>query len=113
MVWLIGLLTPRFGPKVAALISYALVIGVICGLVWWALDSYGDRKFNEGVEANQAQVEKALEQLKTDAAESATKADDKAAERAAEHVEQQAADQEAIDEANRNGTSPLDALFGA
>jgi predicted lipid-binding transport protein (Tim44 family) len=112
MGWLIGLFAPKLGQKMATFVSYLLVILVILGLVYWALDSYGDRKFDEGVKANQAQVDKALEQLKTDAAESATKADDKAAARAEVFVEQQQADKEALDEAQRNGTSPLDALFG-
>src|SRR5688572_30250151 len=113
MGWLIGLLAPRFGQKVATLIAYAAVIGLILFIVWRVVDSYGDRKFNEGAKANQALVDKAFKQLKDDAAASATKADDKAAVRAEVFVEQQTADKEALDAANENGTSPLDALFGA
>jgi hypothetical protein len=112
MNFLIGLFAPKLGKTFASILAYALVIGVILGLGYWALSSYGHRKYNEGVKANQAQVDKAVAKLKADAAASATKADDKAAERAAVAVEQQAADKEAIDEAERNGTSPLDALFG-
>lgn len=90
------------------------IVGVIVliGLFYWALTAYGHRKYQDGVKANQEQVDKALKKLETDAAQSATKADDAAAKRAAENVEQQKADQEALDEAERNGTSPLDALFG-
>jgi hypothetical protein len=113
MTWIIGLLAPKLGQKAATFVAYALLIAIVVGLFYWALDSYGDRKFKDGVAANQAQVDKALAQLKDDAAKSATRADDKAAVRAEEFVEQQQADKEAIDEANRNGTSPLDALFGA
>jgi hypothetical protein len=90
------------------------IVGVliILGLCYWALTAYGHRKYQEGVKANQEQVDKALAQLKADAAKSATKADDAAANRAAVEVENQKADQEALDDAERNGTSPLDALFG-
>lgn len=112
MIWLIGLLTPRLGKTFAPIVAYALVIGIALGLFYWALTSYGHRKFNDGVKANQAQVEAALVQLKKDAAQSATKADDAAVNRAAAEVEHQKADQEKLDEAERNGTSPLDALFG-
>jgi len=113
MNFLIGLLAPKLGQKAATVVSYIIVIGVILGLFYWALTSYGHRKYQEGAAANQAQVDKALKQLKDDAHASATKADDKAAERAAAAVEQQKADKEALDEAERNGTSPLDVLFGA
>jgi hypothetical protein len=112
MGWLIGLLVPKLGKTFAPIVAYLLVIGVVLGLGYWALSSYGHRKFNEGAAANQAQVDKALKKLKVDAAASATKADDAAAKRAAENVEQVTADKEALDEADRNGTSPLDALFG-
>lgn len=112
MVWLIGLLVPRLGKTFGPIVAYLLVIGVALGLFYWALTSYGHRKFNEGVAANQAQVDKALAKLKADAAHSATKADDAAVNRAAVEVEHQKADQEAVNEAERNGTSPLDALFG-
>jgi biopolymer transport protein ExbB/TolQ len=112
MTWLIGLFAPKLGKTFATLLSYFLVIAVVLGLFYWALTAYGHRKFNEGVAANQKQVELALQKLKKDAQASATKADDAAANRAAVEVEQQKADQEAVDEAERNGTSPLDALFG-
>lgn len=112
MGWFIGLLAPKLGQKLATFVAYFLVIAVVIGLFYWALAAFGHRKFQEGVAANQAQVDKALVQLKKDAQVSAAKADDKAAVRAEVFVEQHAADQEAVNEAERNGTSPLDALFG-
>lgn len=112
MVWLIGILSSKLGKTFGPIAAYLLVISVALGLFYWALTSYGHRKFNEGVAANQAQVDAALAQLKKDAAVSATKADDAATSRAAAEIENQKADQEAVDEAERNGTSPLDALFG-
>jgi len=112
MIWLIGLLTPRLGKTFGPIVAYLLVIGVSLGLFYWALTAYGHRKFKEGVAANQAQVDAALKQLKVDAAKSATKADDALANRAAAEVQNQQADQEKVNEAERNGTSPLDALFG-
>lgn len=112
MGWLIGLLEPRLGKTFGPIVAYVLVIGIALGLFYWALTAYGHRKFNEGVAANQAQVDAALVKLKKDAAASATKADDAATNRAAAEVEHQQADQEKVNEAERNGTSPLDALFG-
>jgi hypothetical protein len=88
-----------------------LLLAVFGGLKMW-----GNSKFNagksEGIAETDAKWEAASAKLKEDAAKSATKADDKAAERLAEHVEEMTADQEKVDEAIREGTSPLDALFG-
>lgn len=112
MNFLIGLLAPKLGQRAATVIAYLVVIGVGLGLFYLAIARVKHNAFNAGVAANQAQVDKALAQLKQDARVSATKADDKAAVRAEVFVEQHTADQEALNEAERNGTSPLDALFG-
>lgn len=93
---------------VGPLVLLAVVIG---GLVAWGNSKYraGERA---GVEATDAKWQAASDKLKADAAKSATKADDKAAERLSEHVEDITADQEKVNEAQREGSSPLDALFG-
>jgi hypothetical protein len=80
----------------------------------WQLDRRGQYNKGEkaGIEATDAKWEAASAKLKADAAESATKADDAAVKRLKEHIEQAEEDQEKVDAAKREGTSPLDALFG-
>jgi hypothetical protein len=84
--------------------------------VFGGIKAWGNSKYNAGekagIEATDAKWEAASAKLKEDAAKSATKADDAAVKRLEEHVEQANEDQEKVDEAVRNGTSPLDALFG-
>ena len=89
-----------------------IVVGalLIMAVVMWGNGKYRDGKRDGTYETDQKWLA-ASEQLKKDAAASATKADDRAVKRLEEHVAQAQEDQEALDEANRNGTSPLDALF--
>lgn len=96
----------------AKLIVYVGLPLLVIGLVWWRVDAWGDRRFNQGVEAHRALVAKASEELHRHAEESATQADDAAVERLDEHLQQTAEEQERLDEAARNGSSPLDVLFG-
>jgi hypothetical protein len=83
---------------------------VIAGLLAWGHGKYV-AGHKAGVTETDAKWQKASEQLKRDAAASATRADDAAVKRLEEHVAQAQEDQEKIDEAKRNGTSPLDAIF--
>lgn len=80
----------------------------------WQLDRRGQYNKGEraGIEATDAKWEAASAKLKAQAAQSATKADDAAVKRLEEHVAQANEDQEKVNEAVRNGSSPLDALFG-
>jgi hypothetical protein len=106
---LLGLGVPqRFAKGLATVLTVLLLLGGI----WLALHFYGKHRYDEGVSATDAKWEAAATQLKQDAANSAGKADDNAAERLDNYVQQHASDQEAVNEAERNGTSPLDALFG-
>lgn len=92
--------------KIAAPI--VLVLAVLIGI-----KLYGNSRYHAGVSDTDAKWEEASNKLKAEAAKSATKADDKAAQRLEEFVEQSKEDQEKVDEAVRNGTSPLDELFGS
>lgn len=112
MGWLIGLLAPRLGAIPAKLIAYVGIPLLIAALLWWRLDAWGDRRFDAGVAATEEKHQRAVDQLKAEAALSATRADDLAAKRLEEFEEQSAADKEALDEAKRTGSSPIDALFG-
>lgn len=87
--------------------ALAIIVG---GLMAWGSHKY-HAGYDSGVQATDKKWEDAAAKLKADAAKSATKADDAAANRLAEQVNQMSADQEKVDEAERNGTSPLDALF--
>lgn len=80
--------------------------------LYLALDAYGDSRYRKGVSDTDAKWVEASAKLKAEAAKSATKADDRAAARLEEHVAQATEDQEKVNEAVRNGSSPLDALFG-
>lgn len=88
------------------------IVLLVAGIGIW-----GNSKYNagheDGVEETDAKWQAASDKLKADAAKSATKADDRAVIRLQEHVEDAEETQEAIDAANENGTSPLDALFGS
>jgi hypothetical protein len=93
---------------VGPIVLLALLFGA------WKLDRRSQYNKGEraGIEATDAKWEAASQKLKEQAAASATKADDAAVKRLEEHVEQANADQEKVDAAKREGTSPLDALFG-
>jgi hypothetical protein len=81
-------------------------------LFWLWLDSYGDRRYTEGVSATDAKWEEASQRMRDEAANSATRADDAAANRLATHLNQVAEERNQIDAAAQNGSSPLDVLFG-
>lgn len=98
--------------KVAKWIVTLLAIVLIFGGFWLALHLYGNHRYDEGVSAEDAKWQTAVQKLKDDAAASATKADDNAANRAANFIEEHKQDQEAVNAAKANGSSPLDALFG-
>lgn len=113
MTWLISLLAPRIGLGFARAIVWVGLPLLIIGLVWWRVDAWGDRRFNQGVEAHRAEVRAATEELKASAERSATRADDAAALRVEDHLQQTAEERERLDEAAQNGSSPIDVLFGS
>jgi len=93
---------------VGPIAALALLIG---GVMAWGGHKYHSG-YGDGVSAADAKWVAAGEQLKKDAAKSATKADDAAANRLADHVNEIAADQAAVNQAEKEGRSPLDVLFG-
>jgi hypothetical protein len=102
--------------RIAKLVGYVVIPLVVLGLLWWLIssriDAYGDKRFDAGVANERGKWEEASEKLKLDAEASSTKADDRAAIRLEQHKEQIDEDSKAVDQAVRDGTSPLDALFG-
>jgi type IV secretory pathway VirB6-like protein len=110
---LIGLLVGWGVPqKLAKPLLIVIGVALLFGSVWLSLHLYRKHRYDEGVAATDAKWQAAVDQLKKDAAKSATKADDAAATRTADQIAKHTKDQEAVNEAQRNGTSPLDALFG-
>ena len=96
---------PRWAIEVIA--AALLIVGA-----WLALHFYGNHRYNEGVSAEDAKWASAAQQLKSDAANAANSADANAAANFANYVQQHSKDQEAVNAAEANGSSPLDALFG-
>lgn len=99
-------------PRLYAIIGAGVGALAIVGLLWWAITSYGSRRYQAGVTATDAKWEEASNRLKEDAAQSATRADDNAANRMDEFKQQVDEEQKAIDAAIENGSSPFDAIFG-
>jgi FtsZ-interacting cell division protein ZipA len=93
---------------VGPLVIFALLVA---GVMAWGNSKYR-AGHDDGVTQTDAKWQAASDKLKAEAAKSATRADDAAVRRLDEHVEQAQEDQEKVNEAQRNGTSPLDALFG-
>lgn len=110
---LIALIT---GWGVPAKLAKPLLIGVgvllLVGSVCLSLHLYGQHRYGEGVKDTDTKWQAAVQQLQKDAAKSATKADDAAATRVATHIEKAAKEQEAVKQAEAEGKSPLDVLFG-
>lgn len=99
-------------PRLYMFIGAGVGALVLVGLLWWAITSYGNRRYQAGVDATDAKWHEASERLKLEAEASATKADDRAAKRLEEFEAQVEEEQDAIDAAIRNGSSPFDAIFG-
>jgi len=96
---------------------YALLIKIggalaIVGALITAVLLWGNSRENDGVEKTDRKWEEAGELLEKQAAESAKKADDESAERVAEHQDKLKKEKELLDEADRDGSSPFDVIFG-
>lgn len=98
-------------PAEKAISAVVLAIFVI-GAFWLAMHFYGVHRYDEGVSAEDAKWQAATDQLKSDASNAAGNADANAADRLQSYVANQTADQAAVNKAEAEGRSPLDALFG-
>lgn len=89
---------------------------VALGLIIAGISAWGSSKYRAGHKAGVTETDAAYktasDKFKADAAASASKADDKAVARLEEYQEQAKEDQAAVDAAIKEGSSPLDALFG-
>lgn len=98
--------------RAAKAVAYIAIPLLIAASLFWALDSYGDRRFAEG-RAAEAKAWKAAEaKLLKKAANAETKADKQAAARVVEHAAEVAEEREKIDQAVAEGSSVFDVMFG-
>ncbi len=81
-------------------------------MFYLALDSYGDRRFGEGRQAEAKAWKDAEAKLLKKAAEAGTRADKVATARVAEHAAVVQEERKKVNEAVAEGSSPLDVLFG-
>lgn len=98
---------------IAKAIAYVGVPLLILAALWWALDSYGDRRYAAGHADADKEWQEASDRLIEKAQKAETKADTAAAERAADFAARQEDEKEKIHEAVAEGSSPLDVLFGS
>ena len=98
--------------KLAKWIVAVLAAVLLIGGLWLSLHFYGVHRYDEGVSAEDAKWQTAVNQLKSDASNAATNADANASANAANFIQQHSADQNAVNQAEAQGKSPLDALFG-
>jgi hypothetical protein len=101
------------GRGVAQVIAYVVLPLLLLGGIVWALDAWGDSRYDAGVAdtdaAWKAASDKALQQASV-ASEGATRNE---VARLLEHQARVEEEKEAIDAAIANGSSPIDALFPA
>lgn len=99
-------------PLWAKIVGPLLALAILCG----GIAAWSHHQYSKGEKAGEAKVDAqwaaADKKLRDDAAKSATRADDAAAERVEEHRQQAEDDRKAVEDAESNGTSPLDAIFG-
>lgn len=74
--------------------------------------TYGNRRFHAGEDKADKAWQEASDKLIEDAKKAGAKADTKAAARAADFAAKQEDEKERIDAAVKDGSSPLDAIFG-
>lgn len=99
-------------PKVAKIIAYVAIPLLILAAFYMLLDAYGDSRFDAGKAKADAAWQKASDDLLKKAANAKTEADKKAAARQADYAAQVEDEKERIDAATKDGSSPMDVLFG-
>lgn len=92
-------------------VAVAILIAVVGGVLLWGNSKYR-AGHDDGVTQTDAKWEEAAAKLREQAVQSATRADDAAVERLEQFEQQAEDDRKAVEDAKRDGSSPLDALFG-
>lgn len=109
MGFLLSLLAPKLGKTGA---EFAIWGGLLA-LLALALLIFGHVKYHDGEKASDLKWKTASAALQMKAVQAGAAADTGAAQRQATHDQQVAQEKEKIDEAEQNGSSPMDVLFGA
>lgn len=111
--WFAGFLIKRgVNSALARGLVWAALAVIVALFIWWRVHAFGVRQFRAGENQADAHWVEAGNRLQAEAANSATRADDAAANRLEQFRNQVDDERQALDEANRTGTSPLDVLFG-
>lgn len=109
MTILIGWLTKALGEKLAPFIAWIGLALLILGALWWLRhDAYQD-----GVSATDAKWEEAGRKLEAQAKKAEQSADAESVKRVQENNERLKEEKEKLDEAEAEGSSPFDVLFGS
>lgn len=105
---MIAIFARLVGPKLAPFAAYGLLVVAALAALWWVRhDAYRD-----GVRATDAKWEAASAALQKRALEASNNASSKSDARAADYLEKVEQVKDKLDEAQQNGSSSLDVLFG-
>lgn len=93
--------------------AVAAIVAAILGLLIFAVLSWGQSRYDDGVTDTDARWEAAGRRLERQAERAGTAADRREAARIDDHTAALAAEKKEIDDAIAEGVSPLDVLFPA
>lgn len=109
---MIGLLMGfGLGKRAAQIVAYVALPLLVLVAFYIALDAYGDSRFREGRQVEEAAWKAAHEKLLADAAAAAGSADTAALAATIDQAAKVEEEKERIDDAIADGTSPFDVLF--
>ena len=94
--------------RLAGVAVWVIAAALLLLAIWWMRTS----AYSAGVSDTDAKWKAASEEVEKQAEVATARADSAAEVRAVEHVQQVEKEKEKIDEAIREGSSPLDVLFG-
>lgn len=98
--------------RIAKLVAYVALPLLLLLALWLGIRAIHHDGYKAGVSATDAKWVAAKDKLEAEAKQSATRADDKAVERLEQYEQQEQDDRKAVEDAKKDGSSPLDALFG-
>lgn len=98
--------------RMAKVVAFVIVPLLILGAFYLMLDAYGDSRYDAGKDKADAEWKAASDKLIQKAQDAGTKADTAAAARTADYAAKVEDEKERIDAATKDGSSPMDVLFG-
>ena len=106
-----GLLKLGLGQRLAKILGPALVVGLIALALYLLVNKVLDDAYDRGVADTDAAWNEASEELLDKAGDAADRADDRADDRLRNFTNQLVLEKERVEDAQENGSSPLDVLF--